>query len=365
MAERPKVLIVDDEPFNVDLLGQELELLGYVTVAAGDGRQALARLAAEPIDLILLDIMMPELDGYQVLSRLKASPELRHIPVIMISALSELESVVRCIELGAEDHLPKPFEPVLLRARVGACLEKKRLHDQEREHLAEIDRQRRRAESLLRAILPAAAVGELIGSGRVAPRRHEKRVAPRRHEKRVVMFADVVDFTSFCEAHPPEEVVESLDRLALGFEELAARHGLEKIKTVGDALMATAGLLVPSEDPVMASLRCAAATVAAARALPSSWEMRIGIHIGLVVAGVLGREKFSYDLWGDTVNVAARLAAFGTDPGVYLSAAAWQNVADRARTFPLGPVPIKGKGEMEVWRLELPVGWRLPVRHLP
>jgi class 3 adenylate cyclase len=107
---------------------------------------------------------------------------------------------------------------------------------------------------------------------------------------------------------------------------------------------------------VGASLRCAAATVAAARALPSRWEMRIGIHIGPVVAGVLGREKFSYDLWGDTVNVAARLAALGTEPGVHLSAAAWRRVADRARAAPLGPVPIKGRGEMEVWRLELPVG---------
>ena len=170
------------------------------------------------------------------------------------------------------------------------------------------------------------------------------------------MFADVIGFTSFCETHAPEEVVASLHHLALGFEELTALHGLEKIKTVGDALMATAGLLVPNGDPVMASLRCATATVAAARALPSRWEMRIGIHIGPVVAGVLGREKFSYDLWGDTVNVAARLAALGTDPGVYLSAAAWRRVADRARAVPLGPVPVKGKGEMEVWRLELPVG---------
>jgi adenylate cyclase len=347
MAGRARVLIVDDEPFNVDLLEQELELLDCATVAAVDGYQALQRLVAEPIDLVLLDIMMPKLDGYQALRRIKADPRLRHIPVIMVSALSELESVVRCIELGAEDHLPKPFEPVLLRARVGACLEKKRLHDREREHLAEIDRQRRRAEALLRAILPAAAVEELIGSGRVAPRPHEEVV---------VMFADVVGFTGFCEAHTPEEVVASLDRLALDFEELTTRHGLEKIKMIGDALMATAGLLAPSENPMIASLRCAAAIAAAARALPPRWEMRIGIHIGPVVAGVLGREKFSYDLWGDTVNVAARLAAFGAEPGIHLSAAAWRCVAGRAQGVPLGLVPIKGKGEMEVWRLEPPIG---------
>ena len=182
-GRRPRILIVDDEPFNVELLEQELELLNCATVAATDGEQALERLATESFDLVLLDIMMPKLDGFQALARMKADPELRHIPVIMISALSELDSVVRCIELGAEDHLPKPFEPTLLKARISASLENKRLRDQEREYLAEIDRQRKHAESLLHAILPAAAVEELIASGSVLPRRHEQVV---------VMFADVI-----------------------------------------------------------------------------------------------------------------------------------------------------------------------------
>jgi adenylate cyclase len=314
---RARVLVVDDEPMNVDLLEQELELLGHDTVSARDGAEALDVLARTPVDLVLLDIMMPVLDGYAVLEQRRGDPRLRAIPFIVISATGDDASVIRCVEMGAEDYLPKPFDPVLLRARIGACLEKKRLHDREREHLAEIDRQRWRAEALLRAILPTAAVEELIGSGRVVPRRHEQVV---------VMFADVVGFTGFCEAHPPEEVVASLHRLALGFEELAARHGLEK-KMVRDALVATAGLLAPSEDPVMASLRCAAAIVA-----------------------------------------AARLAGLGTDPGVRLSAAAWRRVPDHAPAVPLGPMPIKGKGEMEVWRLELPVSaamWPCVRRHWP
>ena len=132
------------------------------------------RIANERFDLVLLDIMMPEINGYEVLERLKADPATRDIPVLMISALSEFESVVRCIELGAEDYLPKPFNPVLLRARIGACLEKKRLHDQELSYLAEIERQRRRAEELLHAILPGAGGGrtrELAdGDARVATR---------------------------------------------------------------------------------------------------------------------------------------------------------------------------------------------------
>ncbi len=135
MEKRPKILIVDDEPFNVDYLEQELEELAYQTVRAANGREALAQVAAESPDVILLDIMMPELDGFQVLAQLKANKVWRDIPVIVISALSELASVVRGIELGAEDYLPKPFDEVLLKARLSASLEKKRLRDQELAYL--------------------------------------------------------------------------------------------------------------------------------------------------------------------------------------------------------------------------------------
>lgn len=127
------VLVVDDIDENRDILSRQLRREGYEVVTSENGRQALDRLATETFDLVLLDIMMPEMDGYEVLQRLKAEDALRHIPVIMISALSELDSVVRCIGLGAEDYLPKPFEPTLLKARIGACLEKKRARDREQE----------------------------------------------------------------------------------------------------------------------------------------------------------------------------------------------------------------------------------------
>ncbi len=158
--------------------------------------------------------MMPEMNGYQVLERLKADDLLRHVPVIMISAISELDSVVRCIELGAEDYLPKPFNSVLLRARIGASLERKRLHDREATHLAEIERQRGRADQLLHAILPAPAVRELQTA---------ERIAPRRFEDVAVVFGDLVGFTSYCERHPAEEVVANLDRLAIDLERIAGR----------------------------------------------------------------------------------------------------------------------------------------------
>jgi adenylate cyclase len=156
------ILVVDDNDDNRYALSRHLEREGYRGIeVAENGREALDRLAVRAFDLVLLDIQMPELDGYEVLTRMKADPVLRHVPVIMISAVSELDSIVRCIELGADDYLLKPFNGVILRARVGACLERKRLHDREAAHLVEIEQQRVRADRLLRAILPAPAVTEL------------------------------------------------------------------------------------------------------------------------------------------------------------------------------------------------------------
>jgi two-component system cell cycle response regulator len=137
----PALLVVDDNEDNRYTLLQRLRRLRYTNVTtAVDGRQALEQLQARDFDLVLLDVMMPELNGYEVLERMRADERLRHVPVIMISAMDQVESVVRCIELGAEDYLPKPFDPVLLRARIGACLEKKRLRDQEIRYLQDVAR---------------------------------------------------------------------------------------------------------------------------------------------------------------------------------------------------------------------------------
>jgi adenylate cyclase len=343
MAERARILIVDDEPFNVDLLEQELDLLEHDTIAASDGAAALQALTRQPVDLVLLDIMMPALDGYEVLRRMKNDAELRRVPVIMISALSELDSVVRCIELGAEDYLPKPFNPLLLKARVGACLEKKRSHDREIAYRREIEHERKRADRLLHAILPSPAVRELKDSDRIVPRRHDD-VA--------VMFADIVDFTAYSETHAAEEVVENLDRLAHTCESLMAEHGLEKIKTVGDGFVTTGNLLEPLADPVMASFRCALAMLRAAAENPAHWRLRAGIHVGPVVAGVVGGSKFSFDLWGDTVNVAARLSGLGSEAAIHLSADAWARIEGRCHGVPLGPVGFKGKRQIVVYRCQ-------------
>lgn len=154
MDKRPKILIVDDEPFNVDYLEQELEELDYDTVSAFNGREALAQVEAESPDVILLDIMMPEMDGFQVLERLKGDKAFRDIPVIVISAMSDLGSVVKGIKLGAEDYLPKPFDEVLLKARIEASLEKKRLRDIEQLYLQGLERELEIGRQIQAGFLP-------------------------------------------------------------------------------------------------------------------------------------------------------------------------------------------------------------------
>jgi class 3 adenylate cyclase len=328
---------------NRDILSRRLRRLGHHVSLAEDGGEALEMLASRPFDLVLLDIVMPRVSGYEVLARLKADPTLRHLPVLVLSALDDIDAVARCLDMGAEDYLPKPFNPVILRARVGACLEKKRLHDQEALYLAEVEAERRRADALLHVLLPNAIAAELKATDAVAPRRHEN-VS--------VLFADVAGFTRYCDDRPPEEVLANLQDLVERFEEIALRHGLQKIKTIGDAFLAVAGVPTPVTEPVLATARCAMEMVDAARTLPRvAWEVRVGIHAGPVVAGILGRRQYSYDVWGDTVNTAARVEHHGVVGAVALSGAAWYQIADRCTAEPLGVVPAKGKDNLELFRL--------------
>jgi class 3 adenylate cyclase len=254
---------------------------------------------------------------------------------------------VRCIEVGAEDYLCKPFDPVLLRARINACLEKKRLRDREVHYLEQIDQERRRSEELLHVILPAAIVAELKANDAVRPRRYED-VA--------VLFCDIVGFTPYCDRNRPEKVVPHLQRLIEAWEEIALRHQVEKIKTIGDAFMAAAGLLQPAENPVLNCVRCGLDMIAACRRLRVRWDVRVGVHVGPVVAGVIGRRQYLFDLWGDTVNTASRMESHGTPGAVTLSGAAWQRIAPFAEGEALGLFPVKGKGSVPIVRFERFVG---------
>jgi len=341
MSDRsPAILVVDDEESNRYTLTQRLQREGFTDLTeVSNGRQALDLVARRPFDLILMDIMMPEIDGYEVLRQLKADLTLRDIPVIMISALDAIDSVVRCIDLGAEDYLPKPFNATLLKARISASLERKRLRDRETEHFRVIANEKRRSEALLHAVLPPGAVHELKASNEVKPRRYED-VA--------VLFCDIADFTAYCDRTSPEEVVRNLQSLYEAFEGIVTGHGMEKIKTIGDAFLATAGLLQHIDDPLLASVRCGLEMVSATQRTIPNWSVRVGIHYGPVVAGIVGRSQFQFDLWGDTVNTAARVASRANVNSVFMSGAVWLRIRDRCRARSQGKFELRGKGNVEL-----------------
>ncbi len=340
--EPSNVLIVDDNPLNLRLLAQILNHMGFTVRPAKNGRIALSSAKAAPPDLILLDIMMPEMNGFEVLAHLKADPDLRDIPVLVISALDDMDSIVKGIKLGAEDYLPKPFERVLLQARIETCLERKRLRDREKHHLQQIEAEKRRADELLHVILPNAIVAELKATDRVQPRLYQN-VA--------VLFADVVGFTPYCETHTPEEVLTNLQALVEAYERITFAYDLQKIKTVGDAFMATAGLLNGLDNPVASCVRAGLKMIAAAPKLPAGWQVRVGIHIGPVIAGIVGHRQYSFDLWGDTVNTAQRIETQGEPGTINLSHAAYQQVANLWQAEAKGCTPVKGKGELEIFQI--------------
>ena len=325
--EKKLILLVDDAPANIQI-AREILKDSYKIRVATSGAKALELVNVSPRpDLILLDIMMPEMDGYEVCIRLKADPQTREIPVIFLTAMTEAKDETRGFDVGAVDYIHKPFSPPVVLARV-------QTHLNLRETREQLAREKHLVDRLLDNILPEAAVSELKATGKVAPQRFEN-VA--------VLFVDLVSFTSFCDQHSPEEVVGSLGDLFVLFEECANRNGLEKIKTVGDAFLATAGLLKPISDPLRAAVNCALEIGAAAPGIRAGWRIRGGVHSGPVMAGIVGRERYQFDIWGDTVNVASRLTSAASPQSVALT----ESEAAKLTGFdlvPRGKVELKGKG---------------------
>jgi CheY-like chemotaxis protein/class 3 adenylate cyclase len=339
-----RILIIDDDPFNVDFLEQELADLGYATASAQNGAQGLEMVIQEKPDLVLLDIMMPVMDGFSVLSRLKSDPQTRGIPVVIISALGDMHSITKGIEMGAEDFLPKPFDPVLLRARLANGLQKRLWQMQEQSYIRQIEDSRQRINDLLHVIFPGPVVHELI---------EHARVQPRKYPGVAVLFVDIVAFTPYTDTHPVEEVVANLQTLVVAYEEIAMKWQLQKIKTIGDSFMAAGGLLEPLANPVINCVSCGQEMIAFARAMPVGWEVRVGVNYGPLIAGVVGKRQYLYDIWGDTVNLAHRVESYGDAGCVNLSRQAWEKVAARFPQAPVDSRMVKGKGWIEFFRIEV------------
>jgi class 3 adenylate cyclase/CheY-like chemotaxis protein len=341
-----RVLVVDDTAANRDLLSRRLVREGHIVEMAIDGETALQRIAETDFDLVLLDLMMPGMNGFEVLSHLKAEARTRHIPVIMISALDELDSVIRCIEAGAEDYLAKPFNPVLLRARINASLEKKRLRDREQSFTEQLKVEKEKSEALLLNILPKTIVARM--------RQGEVDIADRFAEV-TILFSDLVGFTTLAAKFPPSRVIDLLNRVFSAFDRLAGELGLEKIKTIGDAYMVAGGLPEPLPDHAAAAAAMAVQMIEVVRAtsiaVGEPLQIRVGIHTGAAIAGIIGRHRFIYDVWGDTVNTASRMESHGLPNRVHLSAATHLRIREQFPCEPRGPLEIKGMGTMETFLL--------------
>jgi class 3 adenylate cyclase len=352
--ENFRVLVVDDSRTLRRILTQELNSLGITNIAqAGDGLEALALIKREDIDLILLDMEMPELDGMGVLTILKQEEMLKSFSVIVISGAEDLSNTIKCIEMGAEDYLPKPFNPVLLKARIFSCFEKKRLRMLDRQRLEELEREKKlleaqqlQTEKLMLNILPRPIAERL--------KRGEKNISGS-YPDVSILFSDLVGFTSLASQMTATELVKMLNDLFTRFDKRADEIGLEKIKTIGDAYMAAGGLPIPRPDhPHL----CADMALGMLDDLHQfnrqhgrELNMRIGIDSGPVVAGVIGFTKFSYDLWGNAVNMASRMESTSKTGKIQVSAQTAAALRDSYLLQEAGMVDVKGIGPVQTYYL--------------
>jgi adenylate cyclase len=351
------LLVVDDIEDNRYTLTRRLSREGYTNLTtAANGREALELLQEKPIDLVLLDIMMPEMNGYEVLERLKADPDLRHIPIIMISAVDEIESVIRCIELGAEDYLSKPFNPTLLRARVGASLERKRLHDQVRsqaadlatwnktlekrvaDQLAEIERMGR----LRRFLSPQIAAAVLASGDESVLESHRRDIA--------VVFCDVRGFTAFAETAEPEEVTSFLREYHTRLGALIHKYEGTLERFIGDGLMVLFNDPLRCTDPSIRAVRMAVEMRTQIKELTAKWRKQghelgfgMGISYGYATLGRIGFEgRFDYSAVGTVVNLAARLCEEASDGQILIDGKVLSAIEAVAETQPAGELTLKG-----------------------
>ena len=468
------IVIVDDKPTNLGVLFDFLTDSGFKVLVAQDGESAIQKVEYAHPDLILLDVMMPGIDGFETCRRLKANPSTQDIPVIFMTALSETVDKVKGFSLGAVDYVTKPVQQEEVRARVTLHLTIRNLQKK----LQEQNLQLQKAEEKYRSIFENAtegifqatpegryitanpalarifgysspeilmneitdigkqlyvepmrrddlvalmhredilsdfesqvnrrdgsviwisenirtvrdAKGELLyyeGSVTDITERKQSEVALRLARKRAellllnilpqpiaerlkrgqrtlaesfedvtVLFADLVDFTKFSAQTSPTELVELLNVIFSKFDRLAEQHGIEKIKTIGDAYMVVAGLPMPRRDHASAIAQMALdmqdAIAQLNLDLDKSFRLRMGIHSGPVVAGVIGIRKFSYDLWGDTVNIASRMESQGLPGFIQVSATTYELLRDRYVLEERSPIQVKGKGEMITYLL--------------
>ena len=349
-GESGSILVVDDNEINRDLLSRYLERQGHTVRVAHNGRQALEMIATGAFDLVLLDIMMPELNGYQVLQHLKQSETWRDLPVIMISALDEIDSAVRCIELGAEDFLRKPFNPVLLRARVQACLEKKRLRD------LKVEQQRQLTELNAALELRNRFIRQTFGSylsDEIVDTILEKGGLKIEGEKRqaTILMADLRGFTSLSERLPAEDVVAMINIYLETMTEIIQKYQGTIDEFIGDGILVIFGAPILRPDDPRRAVACAvemqlAMTSVNDRNRQAGYPevaLGIGINTGEVVMGNIGSKKrIKYAVVGRAVNLTARIESYTVGGQIFISESTLDECGDICRIDTAMQVMPKG-----------------------
>jgi len=374
-----RILVVDDQEANVQLLERMLRAAGYTCVESTTDPSKVGELhGTHYYDLIVLDLQMPGMDGFAVMERLKTIQPDSYLPVIVITA--QPDQKLRALQAGAKDFVSKPFDLGEVLTRVRNMLEVRLLHRESLQYGKELERrlceleanretivrqsdalrqlyeklvrEQQVTERLLLNVLPSPIAerlkqrSDLIAAG-------PPEIIADRFKDVSVLFADLVQFTRFSPALSPEELVAVLNEIFAGFDDIADRRGLEKIKTIGDAYMAAAGLPVPATDHAVRATHMALDMLELLNRFNAQsgygLQLRVGIHSGAVVAGVIGRRKFIYDLWGETVNIASRMESHGLAGRVQITEATRQQLGSPFLLEPRGTINAKGIGELRTW----------------
>lgn len=337
MSELPRILIVDDLEDNLKVLSETLQERNFHPLQAKSGERALQIAEKAQPDLILLDVMMPGMDGFETIQALKANPATTEIPVIFLSALGQIEDKVKGFQSGAVDYVSKPFQKEEVLARVDT-------HIKLRQAQRLIEAERDRSESLLHAILPRSVAAALKQDGKSPPQLFPDVT---------VLFSDLVGFTERSTHMAPEVLIGELNELFTGFDNLMVKHGCERIKTIGDAYMAVCGMPEPHANHAVHLVEAARDLLQfiddRTRSGGLAWEMRIGVASGPVVAGIVGTNKYLYDVFGDTVNTASRMESLGTPSHIHVTEATWNRLGGRFHGEPREALLVKGKGTMTTY----------------
>ncbi len=336
------LLVVDDNPMNRELLSRQLARAGYMVETAADGWNGLERLEQRDFDLVLLDVIMPGIDGLEVLRRIKADERTAQVPVVMLSSLDDVDSAIRCIELGADDFLHKPFHPTLLQARIGASLEIRRMRDRLLQTSARFEGAEDLTLGMLRGSFPDAIAARV--------RAGEDGILET-YGQAAVLWCDVEAMARH-RVRDPARVAGRIQALLAALEEVAHRHRIETVAASGTGVMLVAGVPTPDDDDIGA-VADTALDLAEALGPDSGLDapLRAGIDCGEVTAGVFGASRKEYRLWGDPVDLARGLGSGAAGDGIVVSPNAHRLLAEGYAFTSGGVRELPGRGQLKTWML--------------